>query len=336
MNDIVKENKKMGRKPILGPEKIIETIKDLQNDNRDVTACIIRTQIGFGGLGNITSVMDSFLKEQTGQSSSENTPTENYILAPGLEDKVNMLISDLSLQLNNFALESDLLANNIAEKRARSAYDVMIENNKKLVDEQSLTIKIFDEVEANNRELVNHISNIETQLLDEQKKLLALDKVISKANDELDNSKLQISDIKTSLATSADKNHSLEKLITKIETKLEGSVTDKKFAVNESTQLRIKLTEICSKLKSSDAMIDRLKSDITVIRAEKDESTSELQSKNSKLLSELEKTRIEQHANKEKLITITTQYSGQKDVLKEKDERITDLKNQLTELKKIK
>lgn len=330
------EKKKLGRKATLSPEEIIATIKQMQKDGDKISPSTIRGKITFGGLTNITSVLESFLEEQSGTELSINEPIESHILAPDLEDKVNMLISDLSLQLNNFALESDLLANNIAEKRARSAYDTMIENNKNLVDEQSLTIKIFDEVEAKNSELVNHISNIETQLLDEQKKLLALDKVISKANDELDHSKLQISDIQTSLATSADKNHSLEKLITKAETRLESSITDKEIAVNESIKFRTQLTEITSKLKSSDAMTEQLKSDISSLNAENEKSTSELQSKNSKLLSELEKTRIEQHANKEKLITITTQYSGQKDVLKEKDGRITDLKKQLTELKTIK
>ena len=167
MNDIVKENKKMGRKPSLSPDKIIETIKELQSDNNDVTPCIIRGRIGFGGLGNISSVLESYLKEQNGISLSEKILIETHILPPDLEDKRNMLLTDLTLQVSNFALESDLLANNIAEKRARSAYDTMIENNKNLVDEQSLTIKIFDEVEAKNSELVNHISNIEIQLLDE-------------------------------------------------------------------------------------------------------------------------------------------------------------------------
>ena len=144
----VKEKKKLGRKASLTPEKIIETIEQMQRDGDKVTACTIRGQLGFGGLSNITTVLETFLKEQTGISLSENELIETHVLSPDLEDKVNMLLSDLSRQINNFAQESDLLANNLAEKRARSAYDSMIENNKKLVDEQSLTIKMFDEVEA--------------------------------------------------------------------------------------------------------------------------------------------------------------------------------------------
>jgi chromosome segregation ATPase len=336
MNDVVKEKKKMGRKPSLSPDEIIETIKDLQNENRDITPCTIRREIGHGGLGNINAVMESFLKNQTGISIAENSSTESHILAPDLEDKVNMLISDLSLQLNHFALESDLLANNIAEKRARSAYETMIDNNRKLVDEQALTIKIFDEVETKNEELNEKITEIETRLENEQVKSAALDKSLSKAADESTRLNVLISETRTNLSTSEAKNKSLEKLITKIETRLEDSIKDKEFSVNESIKIRTQLTEITSKLKSSDAMTDQLKSDISALNAENEKSSSELQSKNSKLLSELEKTRIEQHANKEKLITITTQYSAQKDVLKEKGERITDLKNQLTELKTIK
>jgi hypothetical protein len=215
MNDVVKEKKKMGRKVILTPDRIIEAIKNLEKNCSEVTPCTIRRDIGSGGLGNISSVLESYLKDKNGISLSENEPKETHILAPDLEDKLNILISDLSLQLNNFALESDQLANNIAEKRARSSYETMIDNNRKLIDEQTLTIKIFDEVEAKNDELINHISNIESQLLDEQKNSITLDKVISKANDELTNSKHQILELQTSLATSTSKNHSLEKLITK-------------------------------------------------------------------------------------------------------------------------
>jgi chromosome segregation ATPase len=336
MNDVVKEKKKMGRKPSLSPDEIIETIKDLQNDNRDITPCTIRREIGHGGLGNINAVMESFLKNQTGISIAENSSTESHILAPDLEDKVNMLISDLSLQLNHFALESDLLANNIAEKRARSAYETMIDNNRKLVDEQDLTIKIFDEVETKNEELNEKITEIETRLENEQVKSAALDKSLSKAADESTRLNVLISETRTNLSTSEAKNHSLEKLITKAETRLEDAVKDKDIAVNEFTLLRTQLTETDSKFKSSEAIVLQLNSSIKALKTEKDQSISDLQSTNSKLLSELEKTRTEQQATKEKLITITTQFSSQKNVLKEKDERITDLKKQLTESKTIK
>ena len=40
----------------------------------------------------------------------------------------------------------------------------MIENNRKLVDEQNLTVKIFDEVEAKNDELIEQITSIEVKL----------------------------------------------------------------------------------------------------------------------------------------------------------------------------
>ena len=46
----VKEKKKLGRKASLTPEKIIETIEQMQRDGDKVTACTIRGQIGFGGL----------------------------------------------------------------------------------------------------------------------------------------------------------------------------------------------------------------------------------------------------------------------------------------------
>jgi hypothetical protein len=134
-----------------------------------------------------------------------------------------------------------------------------------------------------------------------------------------------ISNIEESLSSSEIKNKSFEKLITKTETQLELSVKDKEIAVNESIKIRNQLTEISSKLKSSDAIIDQLNSDINALKIEKDKSISMHQD-----------TLSEYQLNKEKLITVTTQFSAQKDVLKEKNERITDLKKQLTQSKEIK
>jgi chromosome segregation ATPase len=336
MNDIVKENKKMGRKPSLSPDKIIETIKELQSDNNDVTPCIIRGRIGFGGLGNISSVLESYLKEQNGISLSEKILIETHILPPDLEDKRNMLLTDLTLQVSNFVLESDLLANNLAEKKARSAYENIIQHNQKITDELTQTIKMFDEVEVKNDLLNEQIIEIEARLEKEQTQSANLDKGLSKTNDELTRLNISKSDIEAILSTSEAKNKSLEKLITKAETRLESSITDKEIAVNESTQLRTQLMETSTKFESSEAIVVQLKSEINALITENAQSISDLQSTNLKLLSELKEIRTEQQANKEKLITITTQFSAQKDVLKEKDGRITDLKKQLTELKAIK
>ncbi len=325
----VKEKKKLGRKASLTPEKIIETIEQMQRDGDKVTACTIRGQLGFGGLSNITTVLETFLKEQTGISLSENELIETHVLSPDLEDKVNMLLSDLSLQINNFAQESDLLANNLAEKRARSAYDSMIENNKKLVDEQSLTIKMFDEVEAKNDELIEQITEMEKRLKNEQKQISALDADLSKANDELARLKLLISNKEESLSTSETKNKSLEKLITKIETRLEDSVKDKDIVVSESTLLRTQLAEASSELKHSTENIVQLKSDIVQVKSETKKQISELQIVNSNLMKELKESNVSKLEKQEQLISVTSTLTAQQEILKEKDKRLTYLENQL-------
>lgn len=330
-----KEKKKLGRKPTLTADKIIATIKQMKKDGDNVTPSTIRTRITFGGLTNISNVLEKFLKEEGEANESSIVPIENHALSPELEAKINILLSDLTLQINSFSIESDLLANKIAEKRARSAYETMIENNKKLVDEQNLTIKIFDEVEAKNDELNEQIVEIETRLENEQENFSALNADLTKANNELARLKSLLSDTKTSLTTSETKNKSLEKLITKTETRLESSITDKEIAVNESIKIRTQLTEINSRLKSSDAIIDQLKSDITTLQTDKDKVISQLQSTNSDLSFNFEKAQSEHQIAKEKLIATTVQLSSQKETLKEKNERITDLKNQLAELKTI-
>lgn len=328
----VKEKKKLGRKASLTPEKIIETIEQMQRDGDKVTACTIRGQLGFGGLSNITTVLETFLKEQTGISLSENELIETHVLSPDLEDKVNMLLSDLSVQINNFAQESDLLANNLAEKRARSAYDSMIENNKKLVDEQSLTIKMFDEVEAKNDELIEQITEMEKRLKNEQKQISALDADLSKANDELARLKLLISNKEESLSTSETKNKSLEKLITKIETRLEDSVKDKDIIVSESTLLRTQLAEASSEIKHSTENIVQLKSDIVQVKSETKKQISELQIVNSNLMKDIKESNVSKLEKQEQLISVTSTLTAQQEILEEKDKRLTYLENQLKKM----
>jgi len=324
MTDITIE-KKLGRKATLVPEKIIETIQAIQAEGREATPCIIRKTIGFGGLENIGKVLKKYQKEQSSISLTEKNLIETHILSPGLEDKINMLLNDISQQVNDFSIESDQLANNLAEKKARSDYETMIDDNQKLVDEQILTIKLFDEVEVKNHELNEQISETEIKLENEKSNVIALNTSLDKANNEVTRLKQLLSEREAILSTLETKNLSFEKLITKTETQLELSIKDKEIAVNESIKIRNQLTEISSKLKSSDAIIDQLNSDINILKTEKDKSISMHQD-----------TLSEYQLNKEKLITITTQFSAQKDVLKEKNERITDLKKQLTQPKAIK
>ncbi len=144
-----------------------------------------------------------------------------------------------------------------------------------------------------------------------------------------------IADTQTSLTTSEVKNKSLEKLITKTETQLESSIKDKEIAVNESIKIRTQLTEVSSKLKYSEENISQLKSSTLVLRADKDQVISDLQLQNSNLSSKFEKKRSEYQISKEQLISVTAQLSAQKETLKEKNERIEDLKNQIAELKTI-
>jgi len=321
----VKEKKKVGRPPILTPEEIIATIIQMQNDGDKVTPSTIKGRLNYGGLSNIRSVLDNFLEEQNQTDVSIADFIENHVLSPELEDIINSCISDFTQKIKKFSLESDLLANNMAKKKARSAYETMIDDNRKLLDEQTCIINLFDEVEVKNHELNEQISETEIKLENEKSNVIALNTSLDKANNEVTRLKQLLSEREAILSTLETKNISFEKLITKTETRLESSITDKEIAVDESIKLRSQITETISKLKSSDAMNEQLNSDINALKTEKDKSISMHQD-----------TLSEYQLNKEKLITITTQFSAQKDVLKEKNERITDLKKQLTQSNAIK
>ena len=64
MSTAIKEKKKPGRPPTLSPEEIISTIKQMQKDGVKITPSTIRGRLDYGGLTNISSVLDNFLEEQ--------------------------------------------------------------------------------------------------------------------------------------------------------------------------------------------------------------------------------------------------------------------------------
>jgi len=325
MSTAIKEKKKPGRPPILSPEEIISTIKQMQKDGVKITPSTIRGRLDYGGLTNISSVLNNFLEEQNQTDESITELIENHILSPELENIINSCISDLTQKIKSFSLESDRLANNTAKKKARSDYETMIDDNQKLVDEQNLTIKLFDEIEVKNHELNEQISETEVKLENEKSNVIALNTRLDKENNEVTRLKQLISEKESILSTLEDKNLSFEKLITKTETQLELSIKDKDVAVNESIKIRTQLAKISSKLESSDGMNVQLKSDISALSAEKIQATTKLQ-----------ETQSEYQINKEQLITVTAQFESQENILKEKDERITDLKQQLKDSKIIK
>jgi chromosome segregation ATPase len=332
----VKEKKKVGRPPTLTPEEIIATIIQMQKDGDKVTPSTIKGRLNYGGLSNIRSVLDNFIEEQNQTDVSIAEFIENHVLSPELEDITNSCISDFTQKIISFSLESDLLANKMAKKKARSAYETMIDDNRKLLDEQTCIIKLFDEVEVKNHELNEQISETEIKLQNEKSNVMALNTSLDKANNEVTRLKQLLSEKEAILSTLETKNLSHEKLITKIETRLEDSLKDKEISTNESIKIRTQLTETSSKLMTSEESISQLKSDMNTLKTDKDKVISEVQSKNSVLSSKLQANQSKHQIDKEQLITITTQFSAQKDFLKEKNERITDLKNQLTELKTTK
>jgi len=325
MTAAIKDKKKVGRPPTLTPEEIIATIKKMQKDGDKITPSTIRGRIDYGGLNNIRTVLDHFLNEQNQTDVSISDLLENHVLSPELEDIINSCIRDLTQKIKCFSLESDRLANNTAKKKARSDYETMIDDNQKLVDEQNLTIKLFDEIEVKNHELNEQISETEVKLENEKSNVIALNTRLDKENNEVTRLKQLISEKESILSTLEDKNLSFEKLITKTETQLELSIKDKDVAVNESIKIRTQLAKISSKLESSDGMNVQLKSDISALSAEKIQATTKLQ-----------ETQSEYQINKEQLITVTAQFESQENILKEKDERITDLKQQLKDSKIIK
>ncbi|OUR62735.1 hypothetical protein A9Q74_03830, partial [Colwellia sp. 39_35_sub15_T18] len=150
---VTKEMKKTGRKSQVPLEEIIKAAAVLQAQRRKITGWSLRQEIGSGGPKNLITTWENHNNEKGEIILNENKLIEDYILPPSLEDKRNIFLGDISLQINAFVHESDKLANSLAEKKARSAYDLMMQSNKDMVEEHDIANQIIVKTDEENAEL---------------------------------------------------------------------------------------------------------------------------------------------------------------------------------------
>jgi chromosome segregation ATPase len=268
---------KAGRKPEVTIEQIVDAAKGLQVQGRRVTGYTLRDYLGFGGPKFMLEEWEKYLSDN-GELTTITQPAElEYILPPELEDKIKLLIGDISKQLNDFANESDSLANRIAEKKARSAYDTMMKNNKILVEEQDLASTILVKADARIEELQEANEELEQRLSEAKSQTFSLKS--NNASQLKDIVRLE-SEIKVNhakLQTLSNINQELEKTVIRLETKLDDATKTKDSSIKEMRDINAFLNASQIELKEKLIMATTALDTQVALLLEKDRRNSNLE-----------------------------------------------------------
>ena len=247
--------KKPGRKPEVKLEQVIAAAERLIQENRYITGWTLRDVIGSGGPNYLIKIWEQHQLDNGMTNDEAEVQSDVYILPPELDGKINILLADVSQQINNFAVESDALANQVAAKKARAAYDTMISTNKRLVEEQDLANRIIVDSDAELQLIKEHIQTLEQQTVYQSKLYSELQAKLEKVEDAHIQTKNLLVTAQKCLDDESKKRVNTEKSEIKLNTKLEVALIDKIDAIKELKKTQEKLTEMITKFSIHEAVI---------------------------------------------------------------------------------
>ncbi|MFT6585309.1 MAG: hypothetical protein ACJAUY_001632 [Cognaticolwellia sp.] len=247
--------KKPGRKPEVKLEQVIAAAERLIQENRYITGWTLRDVIGSGGPNYLIKIWEQHQLDNGMTNDEAEVQSDVYILPPELDGKINILLADVSQQINNFAVESDALANQVAAKKERAAYDTMISTNKRLVEEQDLANRIIVDSDAELQLIKEHIQTLEQQTVYQSKLYSELQAKLEKVEDAHIQTKSLLVTAQKCLDDESKKRVNTEKSEIKLNTKLEVALIDKIDAIKELKKTQEKLTEMITKFSIHEEVI---------------------------------------------------------------------------------
>ncbi len=328
-----KEISKPGRKTEVSPEQVIKAASILQEQRRKITGWSLREVIGSGGPNNLLNIYQSHESKNSDVVLNEDIEVEKHILPPPLEDKISILLGDISRQINIFACESDSLANTLADKKAHSAYETMIQSNKELVEEQDLANQIIIKADEESDALRLNVTQLKTDFQTQQKSLNNSNNEIIKISDELTRCKFILAETQSKFQDSSTENLSLAKAITKLETRLEDATVEKKLCKQEFLKVSIQLSEATSMLQTKESNLVQLEKEIDRLKTVHKNTISALENERSSLNTEIKQITSTASEQKEKLVLVTSKYDAQQSILIEKDKLIASLEAQIKQVR---
>jgi len=156
-------------------EVVVETGIELERKQVSINGWSLRNAIGAGKPERLEKIWLSY-KSEDSPTLVQSTNGDDYILPLEIEESLTLFSNKLSIELRNIITNSDTLANQIADQKAKSIYKSLEENNKNIESQLKIATSMIDDADKEIETLKSSLA----QQKSIESKLIALDKEFAK------------------------------------------------------------------------------------------------------------------------------------------------------------
>ena len=156
-------------------EVVVEAGIELERKQVSINGWSLRNAIGAGKPERLEKIWLSY-KSKDSPSLVQSTNGDDYILPLEIEESLTLFSNKLSIELRNIITNSDTLANQIADQKAKSIYKSLEENNQNIESQLKIATSMIDDADKEIETLKSSLA----QQKSIESKLIALDKEFAK------------------------------------------------------------------------------------------------------------------------------------------------------------
>lgn len=156
-------------------EVVVETGIELERKQISINGWSLRNAIGAGKPERLEKIWLSY-KSKDSPKLVKNITGDDYILPLEIEESLTLFSNKLSIDLRNIITNSDTLANQIADQKAKSIYKSLEENNQNIESQLKIATSMIDDAD---KAIEQFKSTVDEQTLLEAK-FISLDKEFEK------------------------------------------------------------------------------------------------------------------------------------------------------------
>jgi uncharacterized coiled-coil protein SlyX len=156
-------------------EVVVETGIELERKQISINGWSLRNAIGAGKPERLEKIWLSY-KSKDSPKLVKNITGDDYILPLEIEESLTLFSNKLSIDLRNIITNSDTLANQIADQKAKSIYKSLEENNQNIESQLKIATSMIDDAD---KAIEQFKSTVDEQTLLEAK-FISLDKEFAK------------------------------------------------------------------------------------------------------------------------------------------------------------
>ncbi len=156
-------------------EVVVEAGIELERKQVSINGWSLRNAIGAGKPERLEKIWLSY-KSKDSPTLVQSTNGDDYILPLEIEESLTLFSNKLSIELRNIITNSDTLANQIADQKAKSIYKSLEENNQNIESQLKIATSMIDDADKEIETLKSSLA----QQKSIESKLIALDKEFAK------------------------------------------------------------------------------------------------------------------------------------------------------------